>query len=280
MTTYVVPEAGDVTVAGSGAPKVDASPLDAGPVDASLVADAGSAEAGLVEAGPLDAGAVGFGDDRPVGSGIALAVAGGALVDVCGDRRAPGRPRSARADEAIIEAVLDLLAEGSNIETLSIEAVATRAAVGKATIYRRWPNKEALIVHALAALKGPMPEIVGESIREDLLALLRPIGAASSTRAGRIMPCLIPEVQRNPEMAARYRQLTEPRRELMRSVLRRGISTGELRADIDIDATVAMLTGPMVAQTMLMSYPSVDLAKLPEQIVDTMLPGLRMPASE
>ncbi|MCG5446615.1 TetR/AcrR family transcriptional regulator, partial [Micromonospora sp. NIE79] len=52
--------------------------------------------------------------------------------------RSPGRPRSIRADEAIIEATLDLLAEGSTIEALSIEAIATRAGVGKATIYRRW----------------------------------------------------------------------------------------------------------------------------------------------
>jgi AcrR family transcriptional regulator len=225
------------------------------------------------------------GDVTVAGSGASVfePVVGDAPVDpsidisaeVCPDRRAPGRPRSARADEAIIEAVLDLLAEGSNIEALSMEAVAARAGVGKATIYRRWPNKEALVVHALAALKGPMPEILGESIREDLLALLRPIGAARSTRAGRIMPCLIPEVQRNPEMAESYRQLTEPRRELVRDVLRRGIADGELRADIDIDATVAMLTGPMVAQSMLSTYPSVDLTKLPEQIVDTMLPGLR-----
>src|SRR5262249_34339814 len=84
-------------------------------------------------------------------------------------RRSPGRPRSPRADEAIIEAVLDLMAEGTSVEALSIEAVAARAGVGKATIYRRWPNKEALVVDALGALKGPLPELAGESIREDLL---------------------------------------------------------------------------------------------------------------
>jgi AcrR family transcriptional regulator len=250
MTTSVVPESGDLTVAGSGAP---ASGAD--------ISAASTLEAGTDPGTPT------------------FAALASEIVDVFPDRRAPGRPRSARADEAIIEAVLDLLAEGSNIETLSIEAVAARAGVGKATIYRRWPNKEALIVHALAALKGPIPEIAGESVREDLLTLLRPLAVANSTRAGRIMPCLIPEVQRNPEMAALYRQLTEPRRERMRDVLRRGIAIGELRADLDLNATVAMLTGPLVAQSMLTSYPSVDLSKLPEQIVDTMLPGLRTPAS-
>ena len=56
------------------------------------------------------------------------------------DRKGPGRPRSVRADEAIIAAVIDLLADGTTAEALSIEAVAARAGVGKATIYRRWPN--------------------------------------------------------------------------------------------------------------------------------------------
>jgi AcrR family transcriptional regulator len=214
------------------------------------------------------------GDLRVAGSGAPITppvFAAGA----CPDKRSPGRPRSIRADEAIIEAVLDLLAEeGATIEALSMEAVANRAGVGKATIYRRWPNKEALVVDAMAALKGPLPEVAGLDLRDDLLAMLRPISAARSTRAGRVMPCLIPELQRNPEMAESYHRLTEPRRELMRSVLRKWIEAGVLRPDLDVNATCAMLTGPIVSQTMLNWHPNVDLATFPDQIVDTLLPGL------
>src|ERR1043165_4470484 len=71
--------------------------------------------------------------------------------------RPPGRPRSERAARAIIDATLDLLAEEGGVTGVSIEAVAARAGVGKTTIYRRWPNKEALIIDALAALKEPFP---------------------------------------------------------------------------------------------------------------------------
>src|SRR5215475_11124645 len=88
------------------------------------------------------------------------------------DRKAPGRPRSARADEAIIEAVLDLLAEGTPFDALSIEAVAARAGVGKATIYRRWSNKEALLFDAVSSIKGDLPKIDGHTVRDDLLTLL------------------------------------------------------------------------------------------------------------
>jgi AcrR family transcriptional regulator len=193
------------------------------------------------------------------------------------DRRAPGRPRSARADEAIVEAVLDMLADGVSVEALSIEAVASRAGVGKATIYRRWPNKEALIIEAVGKIKGPPPEISGTSIREDLLTLLRPIGAAPNTRAGKIMPCLIPEIQRNPELHRRYQKIVEPRRERMREVLRRGIADGQLRPDLDLDVCIALLMSPMLVQTVLKWQPDLDLTTLPDKIVDGVLPGMMVP---
>src|SRR3954452_13433746 len=85
------------------------------------------------------------------------------------DRKAPGRPRSVRADEAIIDAVLDLFAEGNSADTISIESVAARAGVGKATIYRRWPNKEALFVDAVRSMKGGVPVVRGDSVRDDLI---------------------------------------------------------------------------------------------------------------
>src|SRR5919108_1899012 len=91
--------------------------------------------------------------------------------------RAPGRPRSERAEKAILEATLDLLAEESGVAGVSMEAVAARAGVGKTTIYRRWPNKEALIVQALASMKAPLPEPAGVSVREDLLAIARALKA-------------------------------------------------------------------------------------------------------
>jgi AcrR family transcriptional regulator len=99
------------------------------------------------------------------------------------ERKAPGRPRSARTDGVIIDAVLDMLTDGYTADTLSIEAVAAKAGVGKATIYRRWPNKEALIVDAVASLKGPVPKIKGESVRDDLITLLTPMAFSAATRA-------------------------------------------------------------------------------------------------
>jgi AcrR family transcriptional regulator len=185
------------------------------------------------------------------------------------DRKGPGRPRSARADEAILAAVLALLADGTTAEALSIEAVAARAGVGKATIYRRWANKEALLVDAVASLKGPIPETEGKSVREDLITLLRPVGHNAPTQAATVLPCIMSEMHRSPALKACYQKVLEPRRERMREVLRRGIESGELRPDVDIEVTMAMLTGPMVAQAMFGWSSGLDREKLPAQMVDT-----------
>ncbi|MEU5783220.1 TetR/AcrR family transcriptional regulator [Micromonospora lupini] len=188
--------------------------------------------------------------------------------------RSPGRPRSLRADEAIIEATLDLLAEGSTIEALSIEAIASRAGVGKATIYRRWAGKDALLLDALRRLKGILPQPEGHSLRDDLILLVGAIGKNVDPRASKIMPCLVPEVNRSPDHFRLYQNIISPRRQLMREVLRRGISEGLLRPDIDIEVTMALLTGPMLIQRVLQWNPELDETTLPEQVVDAVLAGI------
>lgn len=189
--------------------------------------------------------------------------------------RSPGRPRSARVDEAIIHAVLDLLAAGHTVEALTIEAVAAKAGVGKATIYRRWSGKAALLVDAIGTLKGPLPKLAGESVRDDLIMLLGWTGAKKhDQRFANIMSCLVPDVHHSPERYRLYQGLVEPRRELARQVLRRGIRSGELRADLDIEVVVSVLSAPVLVQRMLRWNPKLDLTTLPEQVVDTVLTGL------
>ncbi|MEU5960837.1 TetR/AcrR family transcriptional regulator [Micromonospora parva] len=189
--------------------------------------------------------------------------------------RSPGRPRSIRADEAIIEATLDLLAEGSTIEALSIEAIAARAGVGKATIYRRWAGKDALLLDALRRLKGVLAQPAGHSVRDDLVLLVGAIGKNVDPRAAKIMPCLVPAVNRSADQYQLYQNIIAPRRKLMREVLRRGIDEGVLRADIDVEVTMALLTGPMLIQRVLQWNPDLDEQTLPERVVDAVLEGIR-----
>jgi AcrR family transcriptional regulator len=194
------------------------------------------------------------------------------------DRKAPGRPRSARADEAIIDAVLDLMAEGVGADTLSIEAVAARAGVGKATIYRRWPNKEALIVDAVTSLKGPLPPVRGESVRDDLVALMSRMGQNTGRKSATIMSCLLPELHRSKIMSGCYQSVIEPRRAVMRQVIQRGVETGELRPDLDVELALALLSGPVLVQQVLQWNPQLDTGDLAARVVDAVLAGIAGPA--
>jgi AcrR family transcriptional regulator len=187
--------------------------------------------------------------------------------------RRPGRPRSEQADQAIIDAALSLFAE-SGPEGLCIERVAAKAGVGKATIYRRWPGKEDLLLDAIAALKAPLPEPAGRSAREDLVTLLGAMcRETADPRRARQFALLMGEGAKYPRLMARYSEtVLEPRREVIRTVLRRGIDTGELRPDLDVDAALFMLIGAVVARRGHEQHPvSPEYA---ERIVDELLRGL------
>jgi AcrR family transcriptional regulator len=187
--------------------------------------------------------------------------------------RRPGRPRSERADRAIIEAALSLFAE-SGPEGLCIERVAARAGVGKATIYRRWPGKEDLLLDAIAALKTPLPEPAGRSVREDLVTLLGTLCQDSADpRRAREFALVLGEGAKYPRLMARYVEtVLEPRREVVRAVLRRGVASGELRPDLDVDAALFMLVGAVVARR---GHEQQAIpAGYAERVVDELLRGL------
>lgn len=193
-------------------------------------------------------------------------------AEAAGSRR-PGRPRSERADQAIIDAALSLFAE-SGPDGLCIERVAARAGVGKATIYRRWPGKEDLLLDAIAALKVPLPEPVGRSVTQDLVALLEAMcREAADPRRAREFALLLGEGAKYPRLMARYLEtVVEPRREVIRAVLRRGVETGEVRADADLEAALFMLTGAVLVRG---RYEPEDIpAGYPQSVVHELMQGL------
>ncbi len=169
-----------------------------------------------------------------------------------GAARHAGRPRSEQADRAILEAALAVFAEHGP-QGLCIEAVAARAGVGKATVYRRWPGKEDLLIAALAAIEEPLPEPRGASVREDLAVVLDALRAeAADRRRMRQHALLLGEGEGYPRLLERYVEaVAEPRRAVVRAILRRGVTTGELRENANIEAAVDMLTGAVLARARL-----------------------------
>jgi AcrR family transcriptional regulator len=190
------------------------------------------------------------------------------------DQTRRGRPRSAQANRAIIDAALDLFAE-SGAEGLCIENVAAKAGVGKATIYRRWPGKEDLLLDALASLRAPLPEPTGESVRDDLVAMLEAMRTESvDPRRARQFALLLGDGVRYPRLIERYIEtVVEPRRDVFRAVLRRGIATGELRENANIEIAVDMLTGAVLGRVTRLSHERADRG-YDRRVVDELLTGI------
>lgn len=189
-----------------------------------------------------------------------------------------GRPRSQAVELAITEGVLHLVEEGVPLAELSIERIARTAGVGKATIYRRWPGKDELLVDVLATLEGPPPQPRGESVRDDLVALVDFLRTnALDKRSAALLHLALTEAGTHPKLARRYHEaVAGPRAAAVREVLRRGVASGELRADLDPDLLTDLFTGPVLARAVL--HPWLPLpAGLAARVVDAVLDGVRSP---
>jgi len=187
----------------------------------------------------------------------------------------PGRPRSEECDRAIVDATLDLLAQ-VGVAGLSIEQVAAAAGVGKATIYRRWKSKDELVVDALASMHELLPELPGDSVRDDLVRLVDHIRRHHQGPAGQLLLCVTHEGDRFPRMRQRYFELVvAPRRAAVRAVLERGMASGELRSDVDLDVAELLVTGPMLTAVKLRAETAPLPADFALRVVDAALDGLR-----
>jgi AcrR family transcriptional regulator len=193
------------------------------------------------------------------------------------DAAAPkrGRPRSEKARLAILQAAAELLLD-RGLSAVSMDAVAERAGVSKATIYRWWPTKETLALDALFnewAAATPAMRDTG-SLRGDLLALMRPWARLAGSRPyGRVIAALITEAQTDPQFAAQYRaRFVEPRRGQAREVFRRAIERGEIPADTKIEVALDVLYGPLYHRLLHGHAPLSD--RFVRDVVDTALGGI------
>jgi AcrR family transcriptional regulator len=193
-------------------------------------------------------------------------------VETAPAHRAPGRPRSAQADQAIIDAIVDLLVDRGYRE-VTIEAVAARAGVAKTTIYRRWPSKAEMVVEAISACKKDCLDVescTGKTIACSLVGMLSML---SCSRVARILTGLTVEMAHNEELAVAVREgLLKPNREVVLAMLQRGIDTGEFRPDVNLEVVADLLVGPTFFR-ILVSGAEVT-PELASDTVDLVLRGI------
>src|SRR5215212_7999813 len=179
--------------------------------------------------------------------------------------RPPGRPRSERAHRAILQAANELL-ESEGFASVTVEAIAERAGVSKATVYRWWPNRAAVVMDGfLSIVSSEVPFPHTGHAREDIRIHMRRLAEAFGGKMGRTVAALIAEGQSDPELAEALRsRWLSVRRTEAKEILRLGIERGELREDLDPEVAVDVLYGPIYYRML------VGHASLEEDFVDAL----------
>jgi AcrR family transcriptional regulator len=160
--------------------------------------------------------------------------------------RRPGRPRSAEADEAILQAAIDDFVE-HGWDGLTIEGVAARAGVSKTTIYRRYQCRIDLLLAAarrLAQERAAVPDT--GTLRTDLVALVDAwLHMVATTRTGQAIPMMVAATAKHPELAAPFREFLAERRAGWRVAIDRGVDRGELASTVEPELVIDLLVGPL-----------------------------------
>jgi AcrR family transcriptional regulator len=183
-----------------------------------------------------------------------------------------GRPRSPRAHRAILDAACELLEEEGYAD-LHLEHVAARAGVGKATIYRRWPSKEALALELLLELASPHIAVAdtGDTRQELVAAVNNAVRALTKTRFGPVIRALLSQIAINPSLGDPFRTtVVAARRKEVAHVIARGVERGDLGPHADIDIATELLVGPVYFRLVFGGELDENFA---ERVVDTLLEG-------
>jgi AcrR family transcriptional regulator len=171
---------------------------------------------------------------------------------------ARGRPRDESATPQILKAALTLVLR-DGFRAVSMAAIAAEAGVGKTTIYRRWPNKAAVVMDAFLAEIGPqIPYPAAENVREQIRLQMRSLARLFNGRVGKLLRILLGEIQFDPELEVAFRERwVIPRRAKARKMLVAGIRSGELAPYTDPDALMDALYAP-IYYTLLIGNATLD----------------------
>ena len=157
-----------------------------------------------------------------------------------------GRPRNVATEKAILAASYDLLLE-IGFGAVTVEKIAERAKVSKATIYKWWPNKAAVVMDSFlsaATARLPVPD-TGSAI-DDIVIQASNLADFLTSREGKVINELIAEGQFDLKLAEEYRmRYFNPRRLDSRHILERGVQRGELAENLDIELSIDLIYGPL-----------------------------------
>ena len=190
--------------------------------------------------------------------------------------RGRGRPRSAEAEQAILDATLRMLGT-QGVAGTTIEGVAADAGVGKTTIYRRWPTKTDLILAAISAIvpAGDPPDT--GSMAGDMAALAETQRRRlAGSRLSGIVPRVLAESMSDPELHQDFvDRVVEPFRAMLRLFIERGIDRGELRPDLEVEPLVDLLHAMPIYRILMSRGDPESIRQVPAAYLPLLAPGIR-----
>lgn len=204
-------------------------------------------------------------------------------VDIAAAETRLGRKRDHTRDPEILAAALEVLAE-TGFDGMTIDMVATRAKAGKATLYRRWPSKNELVIDAVACMKqadldqSRLPDT--GTLRGDLVAMIKPRSIEDAVKKMQIMAGVMSMISATPDLAdAANDALIKPRAAANRFLIQRAIDRGEVAPGCDIDA-LCLVTPAMATYRTLIERKPVDRDFLISLIDGVLLPALGLGADD
>jgi AcrR family transcriptional regulator len=180
------------------------------------------------------------------------------------------RTRSASAHQKALYAAMELVAE-HGVDGTSMDAIARKSGVSKATIYKHWADKDALLLDVMAEVNGlhSRPEFDSGDTKADMVAVLsyRPLEHVELRE--RITPHFMSYSASNISFGTEWRRMVmEPPRRELRHLMKLGIEKHEFAPDLNVDLALAILLGPMIYWYVFLKRTSVDPKRLAEGVVD------------
>jgi AcrR family transcriptional regulator len=190
----------------------------------------------------------------------------------------PGRPLDPTRAEAIIEATLAGLAD-VGYDRLTMDMVAARAKVGKATLYRRWSSKADLVIDALSAHKSDWKAPDTGTLRRDFEALLKGEGAPVDPDLAPLVCGLMTAASHDPTLSAALQdRFIDPRKKVISEIISRAVDRGEVDPGIDVDMVIQVVPAIMFVRAVL--YGETVGPELFEQVLTQLVyPLLNAPRS-
>jgi AcrR family transcriptional regulator len=182
------------------------------------------------------------------------------------------RTRDEAAQRRVLRSARDLVCR-LGPRAVTVDQIAAEAGVGKQTIYRWWPSKSAVILDALSELTDPVPAELPDSTYDALQLQMRRVARMFASRNGELIRELVADAQGDPALAEDFRRrFFAHRRARGAATLEKGMSSGELRPDLNVEDALDVLYAPLWLRLLIGHLPTTQAAA--DRLLDLAWPGL------